>query len=120
MPRYYAKAELKGTIGKEPEYNTTKGGTHYVKFTLAVNHSKKVGDRWEDDGVSWFNITMFGKSVEYVKDFNKGSHVVVECSIKDNKWNDKVYKNFIGFSITKAEGMKNEPEPSVPDDDLPF
>lgn len=77
-------------MGSSPNgFSYTQGGTAIGRFSIAVNRSRKQGDQWVDD-VSYFNITVFGKTAENLKPYlMKGQLVAVQGFLRQDRWTDK-------------------------------
>lgn len=80
---------VSGHLGKDPE-TSAAGTTTVTKFSIAVN------DRWKDSAgekqerVNWLNVAVFNGNGENVSQFlHKGSHVLVEGSLRTSEWDDK-------------------------------
>ncbi|WP_308687270.1 single-stranded DNA-binding protein [uncultured Treponema sp.] len=70
-------------------FSYTQGGTAIGRFSIAVNRSRKQGDQWVDE-VSYFNVTVFGKTAENLKPYlTKGQLVAVQGFLKQDRWTDK-------------------------------
>lgn len=55
------------------------------KFTIAVNRSFKKDEEWKDD-VSYIDVTTFNLSDKKQSQMTKGAMVIVEGSIKQDRW----------------------------------
>ena len=67
----------------------TQSGTAIGRFSIAVNRSRKQGDQWVDE-VSYFNVTVFGKTAENLKPYlTKGQLVAVQGFLKQDRWTDQ-------------------------------
>ena len=67
------KIIFSGNVGKQPELQS-KDGKDYCRFTVAVNHKIR-GEKTTE----WRNVTVFGKQVEFVKQWvTKGRTVLIE------------------------------------------
>lgn len=78
-----------GYLGKDPETQPA-AATTVTKFSLAV------ADRWKDgagekqERTNWINIVVWNGNGENVAQFlKKGSHVLVEGSLRVSEWDDK-------------------------------
>ena len=105
------KVILIGNCGKDAESTFTPSGLQIAKFSIATSESFKKGEEWEEK-TEWHNITMFGKSAEYVADkIKKGYQVYVEGKISTSSWEDesgcKKYRTDIIASICRILN-KNE------------
>lgn len=70
-----ANVSFKGAVGKVHGLHLPQdqGGKSRFSFSVAENHSRfdKQQNRWIDTGVTWFNVTVFGKDAEHVADVIK-------------------------------------------------
>ena len=74
------------------------GQTARANVSIAVNHSVKKGDQWEDE-VSYFDITIWGKTAENLKPYLlKGKQIAVDGALKQDRW-QKDGQNFSKVSI---------------------
>jgi single-strand DNA-binding protein len=77
---------LVGRLTRDAEMKYTQGGAAIVKFALAINRRKKVGESWQDEA-NYFDVTMMGKSGEAVhKYLVKGKMVGVQGELRQNRW----------------------------------
>ena len=89
---------LTGRLTKDIEVSYTQGGTAIGKLSLAVNRSVKKGDQWVDE-VSFFDVTVFGKMAESLKQYlTKGKQVAVTGVLKQDRW-EKDGQKFSKVSI---------------------
>jgi len=95
---------ISGHLGKDPE-TTPAGATTVTKFSLAVN------DRWKDSAgekqerVNWLNVSVFNGNGENIAGMlKKGSHVLVEGSIRTSEWDDKESgQKRYGFEVVASQ-----------------
>ena len=74
-----------GRLVKDAEYRQM-GNSLNVKFSIAVNKSKKVNDQWEDE-VSYIDIQAWGKLAEtMVGNLKKGTRINVIGYLKQDRW----------------------------------
>lgn len=77
---------LVGRLTRDSELKHTQGGSAVVKFSLALNRRKKVGESWQDEA-NFFDITMMGKAAESVhKYLVKGKMVAIQGELRQNRW----------------------------------
>lgn len=77
---------LVGRLTRDAEMKYTQGGMAIVKFSLAINRRKKVGETWTDEA-NFFDVSMMGKSAESVHKFlTKGKMVGVQGELRQNRW----------------------------------
>ena len=67
-------------------YSVLSNGTAKASVSIAVNRSKKNGDQWVDE-VSYFDITIWGKTAENLKPYLvKGQKIAVDGYLKQDRW----------------------------------
>jgi single-strand DNA-binding protein len=86
------RAFLIGRCGKDPTVRLTQGGAKIVSFSVATGESWKdrsSGERKQE--TQWHNVVIFDTRLADVaeKFVKKGSHLVVEGTIKNRKWTDQ-------------------------------
>src|SRR5690606_41139887 len=56
-------------------------------FSVAENHRRRVGDDWQDDGTTWWRITVWGQHAETLADtLDKGERVLVIGTVRSREW----------------------------------
>lgn len=79
---------LIGRLTRDAELAYTPSGLACAKASLAVNRSKKENDQWVDE-VSYFDVTIWGKTAENLKQYLlKGKQVAIEGALKQDRWKD--------------------------------
>ena len=77
---------LVGRLTRDAELRYTQVGTPIVRFSMAVNRRKKVGDEWVDE-VSFFDVVLWGKMGESINQYLvKGKQVAVTGELRQNRW----------------------------------
>lgn len=70
----------------ERSFGYVGNGVAKANVSIAVNNSKKVGDKWEDV-VSFFDITLWGKTAENLKPYlKKGTQISVEGHLQQDRY----------------------------------
>ena len=70
----------------ERSFGYVGNGQARANFNIAVNRSKKEGEQWVDE-VSYFSITVWGKTAENLKPFlTMGKQVCVVGHLKQDRW----------------------------------
>jgi len=129
------KIIITGHLGQDPELKNIGAGEGVDLCTFSVaqtEHYMKDGEK--KSVTTWFKVDIFGKkAVSCEKYLTKGSHVLVEGKMQNDKvevegeqtrsyWKLKAFN--VEFLSTKAENQGNEKQPSNPaptnDDDIPF
>jgi len=82
---------LVGRVGRDAEIRYFESGKVKANFSIAVN-------RWDaktkSEVADWFNIDVWDKLGEFAGEYvKKGTQVVVEGRIAQNKWTDKATGN---------------------------
>ena len=81
-----AKVSITGRLTKEPVQKNWQGTT-VVSFTVAVNTTKKEGDKYVSD---FYNVSVWGKSGEFILPrITKGSLVQVYGDLTLQEYTDK-------------------------------
>ena len=125
---------LTGRITKDLELKQA-GQTTVTNFSLAVDNPFK------RDDTSFFDVVAFGKTAELLNNYcNKGSKILVEGNLKQDRFTDKegknrsvvrVVANRVEFLDSKGSNQGQAPKqqandpfanaaPDVDDQDLPF
>jgi single-strand DNA-binding protein len=122
-----------GRIGRDAKSSTTKTGTTFCSFSLAVN--KGYGEKKFTD---WRKVTLFGKRAESLAPYlTKGTAVVVrgEPTIESYTSSDGEQKTMLSIKADDIELLgggngektatqapaKPKPKPAaVSDEDIPF
>lgn len=82
---------LVGRVGRDAEIRYFESGKVKANFSIAVN-------RWDaktkSEIADWFNIDVWDKLAEFAGEYvKKGTQIVVEGRIAQNKWTDKATGN---------------------------
>lgn len=128
---------LTGRLIKKPELKQTQSGASICDFTIAVNESKKVNDKWEEY-CNFFDISCFGYLADNITKYkNKGDSVTVTGKLSQQRWEkagqkqsriiikaDEIEFHSTGQSVAKKEVTNDvipDPWGDTPDDsDVPF
>jgi single-strand DNA-binding protein len=88
------KIFLSGNLTRDFEYNSNSS-TSWAKSAIAVNRPFA-----KNNEVDFFNITVFGKTAAFCKNFlGKGRRVVVEGRLQTNNYTDKNGNARAGFDV---------------------
>jgi len=75
-----------GRLTRDADLKYTSGGMAISNFSIAVNRRRKNGDQWVDE-VSFFDINLFGKSAESLKQYLlKGKQVGICGELRQDRW----------------------------------
>ena len=90
-----------GRITKDIDLQTTKTGTEYAKFTVAVNRKK---DKNGETKADFVDCTAWGKTAAFVqKYFKKGDGIVVEGRFESDKYTGKDGISRTNWSVNVRE-----------------
>lgn len=129
---------LVGRLTKDADIRYTAGGTAVLNFSIAVNESRKQGERWIEEA-SFFDVTLFGKMGESVHQYmTKGKQVAVSGRLQQQRWQKDgqnysriaVIANYVQlFSGAQGNSQNapqstaqtpNNPQPNAFAEDIPF
>ena len=143
----FNKIILVGNLGRDPELRYTPQGTPVCSFTVATNEKRKDKAGETQDVTTWFRVTLWGRQAETASQYlTKGRPIYVEGRLRLEEWTDRDGKQrftlevhatdmqFIGGGRTdEAAGAtggggssrapstdRQQPEPDLSDDDIPF
>lgn len=121
---------LIGHVGQDPVTRYTQSGKAVTSFSLATNHSYKVGDEWKSIP-EWHKIVCWEKQSQRASTFKKGDAIFVDGRLTYRKWEDNDGKprttpEIVASLVWKfEEAPPNRREergytPPPDDDDVPF
>ena len=80
-------------LGSDPngkDYQYTQGGMCIGRISIAVNKSKKQADGSYTSEGDFYDVTLFGKLAENLKQYlTKGKQIVVQGHLNQDKWVDQ-------------------------------
>ncbi len=86
MPNFN-RVQIIGRLGKDPEKRTTKNGTSYVVFPVAVDRKWKSRDGNLKKETDWFNVEAWGKLGEICLSYlTKGRLVFLEGRLRTDRY----------------------------------
>jgi len=118
------KAILVGHVGKDPDIRATSSGDTVASFSLATNTGYG-----ENKTTDWHNVSVFGKSADFVRNYvKKGAQVYVEGSSRNRSYVDKggnkkyvtEIKAFTVQALGQKESSPQQYEPGTDDGPIPF
>jgi single-strand DNA-binding protein len=79
--------QIIGRLGKDPEKRTSKSGTTYAIYPVAVDHLWKNRDGESKRETDWFNVEAWGKLGEICLSYlTKGRLVYIEGQLRTNRY----------------------------------
>ena len=102
---------------RDAEISYSQSGFAFLKFSIAVNGSKKEGEKWVDDAY-FFDVSLGGRQGESIASYmTKGKQVAVEGSLKQDRWTaqdgTKRSKVFINAHSVQLLGGRTESTPQA-------
>lgn len=89
MAKGFNKVTLLGNLTRDPETRVTTTGQSVTSFSLAVNRTWRSADGEQQEEVSYFDCTAWGKAGEIIAQYNsKGDALLVNGRLKQNTWED--------------------------------
>lgn len=90
MARGFSKAIIVGNLTRDPELRTTASGTQVCSISVAVNRSYKSNSGEQQDQVSYFDCSAWGKLGETIAQYaHKGSGILISGRLEQRSWEDK-------------------------------
>ena len=78
---------LTGRLTRDAELKYTQNGGAIVRFSMAVNRSKRNGDGSWAEEASYFDCVYFGKGAESVNSYlSRGRQVAVSGELRQSRW----------------------------------
>lgn len=103
-------AMMQGRLTKDPEMKTSKSGTPWLLFTLAVNDSVKREDKWEDKA-DFLLFKAFGKTAEAIQKFaGKGTLLTVQGRLKCDQYEANGEKKSMTYVLCDTVRLPPKPK----------
>jgi single-strand DNA-binding protein len=83
---YMNQLTLIGFTGQDAELHYTQNGVAVITLSVATKESWKNGDGQWQSRTEWHRIVAFGKLAEYAQTLPKGSHVLVQGSLRSREY----------------------------------
>ena len=120
----YAKIQIIGNLGRDPETRHLQTGKSVTEFTVAVNQGTKdpqTGE-WSDE-TDWFRVSVWGAAAETAAEkYRKGSKVLVDGRFRSREYEkDGVKRVSLEISADQVVALDSRPAAaSEPPSDEPF
>lgn len=112
-----------GRLTKDSTIHTFENGSAVIQFTIAVNNTKKEGDKFVDVPC-FIPVKYYGKNLDKLSGYlTKGKQVAVSGYLSQDKWEKDGKQNSVTFitaesvelcGSTKKEDQRDQPE--LPDE----
>lgn len=119
------RVNITGNLTRDPDLQSTAGGTPVLSLGVAVNERRKNQQTGEwEDCPNFVDCTMFGARAQSVSRFlSKGSKVAIEGKLRWSQWErDGQKRSKIEVIVDEIEFLssKGSSQPLEYDDDIPF
>ena len=87
LNKVYLTGRLTQDLGSdERSFGYVGNGQARANISIAVNRSKKNGDKWVDEA-NFFSVTIWGRTAENLKPYlKKGKSITIEGYLKQDRW----------------------------------
>jgi single-strand DNA-binding protein len=83
------KVLIIGNLVRDPTINYLPSGMQVVEFAIAYNRRFKVNEEWREEA-HYFDVRAYGRLAEDLGTrLSKGYTVVIEGSLRQDRWTDK-------------------------------
>lgn len=90
MARGFSKVIITGNVTRDPELRTTPSGAQVCAFAVAVNRNYRDSSGAQQESVSFFDCSAWGKTGEVIAQYaKKGSGILVSGRLEQRSWDDK-------------------------------
>jgi single-strand DNA-binding protein len=120
--RNFNLAVLEGRLVGDPEIRYTQNGTALCRFSIANNNDYYKDEELQKQ-VSFVDVTTWAKLAEHCNEYlKKGSRIIVNGRLKQDRWQDDAGGNRSKISIVGNQvqflDLKNDEAEQVPGDEL--
>lgn len=114
------RVQIIGRLGRDPEEKTTKNGTHFVVFSVAVDRNWRNRDGEARKETDWFNVEAWGKLGEICKSYlSKGRLVFIEGRLRTTRYEHEGETRYFTKVIANRMQMLDRPkEEEGPEEEL--
>lgn len=93
MAKGFNKVVLMGNLTRDPETRVTTSGQSVTSFSIAVNRTWRDGDGNQQEEVSYFDCTAWGKAGEIIAQYTqKGRALLVSGRLRQSTWEQEGQK----------------------------
>ena len=113
MPNFN-RVQIIGRLGKDPENRTTRNGTAYTVFSLAVDRRWKSREGELRKETDWFNVEAWGKLGEICQSYlSKGRLVFLEGRLRTDRYeHDGETRYFTKIIASQMQMLDRQPRDS--------
>ncbi len=113
MPNFN-RVQIIGRLGKDPENRTTRNGTAYTVFSIAVDRRWKSREGELRKETDWFNVEAWGKLGEICQSYlSKGRLVFLEGRLRTDRYeHDGETRYFTKIIASQMQMLDRQPRDS--------
>jgi single-strand DNA-binding protein len=105
------RVQIIGRLGRDPEEKTTKNGSPFVVFSVAVDRTWRNRDGEARKETDWFNVEAWGKLGEICKSYlSKGRLVFVEGRLRTTRYEHEGETRYFTKVIANRMQMLDRPK----------
>lgn len=109
------RVQIIGRLGRDPEAKTTKKGTEYVTFSVAVDRQWRNRDGETRKETDWFNVEAWGKLGEICQKYlGKGRLVFLEGQLRTNRYEHEGETRYFTKVVANRMQMLDRPKGDEP------
>src|ERR1700756_4682117 len=117
---YLNQLTIIGFTGQDADFHYTSNGAAVTTFSVATKESWKNGKGEWQSRTDWHCVVTFGKLAEYTSSLPKGTHVMVQGSLRSREYeNDGVQRRIFELradTVAKLDRAERREEESAPSD----
>jgi single-strand DNA-binding protein len=117
---YMNQLTIIGFTGQDADVHYTANGTAVTTFSVATKESWKNDKAEWQSRTDWHRVVTFGKLAEYTRTLPKGTHVMVQGSLRSREYeSDGVQRRIFELradTVAKLDRAERREEESTPSD----
>jgi single-strand DNA-binding protein len=117
---YMNQLTIIGFTGQDADFHYTPNGTAVTTFSVATKESWKNDKAEWQNRTDWHRVVTFGKLAEYTRTLPKGTHVMVQGSLRSREYeSDGVQRRIFELradTVAKLDRAERREEEATPSD----
>ena len=92
-----------GRLGQDADLRFTPAGKAVCELSIADNHRRKGSSgEWEDDGTTWYRVTLWEQDAEDAATLRKGDRVVVTGELRSRAFEKRDGTHGVSLEVSRA------------------
>ena len=92
-----------GRLGQNADVRFTTAGKAVCELSVADNHRRKGSSgEWEDDGTTWYRVTLWEQDAEDAATLRKGDRVVVTGELRSRVFEKRDGTQGVSLEVSRA------------------